>query len=238
MATVIKTGEQDPRLFKRLETVSVSDHLGEARLVLEASRQQSRELLHDTYVEAETIRKEASDKGYEAGFKRGYEAGTKAGYEAAFQAAKEEFRNEQEQLVRTLHELVAGYEQQKRDLFIRANNDVLQFAMRVAEKVTRQVGAVNCGAAVENLKAALREVESKTDLVIRVNKKDHLAIERFVETLMEDAKDAENLTIIVDDTIAQGGCRVHTHDIEIDVTLDAQIEQIASLVAAHEEKAE
>ena len=236
MATVIKVGEQKPQLIKRLETLNVTDHLGEAQLVVKTSRAKARELLRDTQVEAATIRKEADEKGYQAGFRRGYEAGTKAGYEAAFEAARKDFAADQGRLVEVVKAMIAGFEERKRDLFIAASRDVVHFAVKVAEKVTRQVGVVNRESAAANLEAALRLVESKTNLVVRINPLDQSTIERFAESFKERAEGARNLSITVDESIAPGGCHLVTPEAEVDATLDTQIEQLASLMVQAQER--
>jgi flagellar assembly protein FliH len=235
MATVIKFNEQNPSLIRRLETVSVSDHLGEAKLVAQTSRERARELLRTAQVDADAIRNDASGRGYEAGFRRGYEAGAKAGRAAAFEEAQKDFTDRQAQLVRAMNVLVSDFENRKRDLFISANNDCLRFAMKVAERVTRQVGVVHRDSAVENLKAALRIVESRTDLVIHMNPADHDNLQRFAESLMTGVEKAQSLTLVADESIAPGGCRLTSPDADVDATLDTQIEQIADLVVGPRE---
>ena len=235
MTTVIKVDEQDPTLIKRLETINVSDHLGEARLVLRASRTKAKELLRDTYVEAESIREEAAEKGYEAGFRRGYEAGGKAGYDVAFEEAKKTFIADQEQLIDAMTDMISQFEKRKRDLFIAATEDVLRFAMKVSAKVTKQLGMLNREAAVANLEAALRLVESKTDLQLHIHPLDRTAIERFVKSFGQQSDRARHFSIVTDESISPGGCHLHTPDCEIDATLDTQIEQIAVLMVGAKE---
>ncbi len=230
MATVIKAEQQDPKLLRRLETVSVSDHLGEAQLVLERSREQARQLLRQAQEEAKKLRHEASEKGYEAGFRRGYEAGKKAGYDAAFSAAQTEFEADQTNVVATLRNMLAQYEARKRDLFIAARGDVVRFAARLAEKVTKQVGALHPESAVANLEAALQLVESQTNLQVHISPSDQSTIERFARTLREHVDGAAHLEIIVDETISPGGCRVTTPDAEVDATLETQLAQIVNLM--------
>ncbi len=234
MAAVIKVGEQDPKLFTRLESISVSDHLSEARLVVEASREKSRAMLKEAQVEAIQIGRVAEERGYKAGFKRGYEVGKGAGHQAAFDAAKVEFSTDHARLIEAMHDTISRYQELKRDLFIAARNDVLRFAVKVAEKVTKQVGVVNRNAATTNLEAALREVESKTDIVVTINPVDMLTMERFCEDLMQHAKDAENFTIIADEAVEPGGCTVGTPNVSIDATVSTQMKQIAELIVGEE----
>jgi flagellar assembly protein FliH len=230
MATVIKAAQQDPRVIRRLETVNVADHLAEARIVLERSRDEARRMLREAQAEAARITERASSEGYDAGFRRGHEAGQRAGQEEAFAAAKGAFEADQTQTLAALRAVMDEYEGRKRDLFIAARQDVVRFAARLAEKVTRQVGAVRPESAVANLDAAMRIVESATDMVVHVSPADRDVIAKFAESLDSTIREARNITIVADDTVAPGGCRVSTTAVEVDATLDTQIARIVELM--------
>ena len=230
MPTVIKADEQNPAFVKRLETVDLSDHLAEAKLVVKAARAKARAVLERTRVEADALREQATQEGYEAGFRRGYEAGARAGYQSAFEEAQRTFATDQANLVQAATDMIDTYERMKRDLFITARQDMLEFAAKVAERVTRQIGVVNREAATANLEAALELVESRTDLVVRINPLDQTTVEQFAGQLQERAERARNISLVVDESIAPGGCSVATQDTEVDATLDTQIEQITRLV--------
>jgi flagellar assembly protein FliH len=233
MPPVLKDGVIDPhQVARRLESVSVADHLGEARAVLRASQEKARALLAEAQAEASQLGAIAQEQGYEAGFRRGYEAGTKAGREAAFNTAKAEFTAAQGQLVQALQQLLAEYDAQKRDLFIAARQDVLNFALQVAEKVTRRIGQVDREAVLGNLDAALRLVESKTNLVAHVNPADVATAAQFAASFRDAAGQSVNFSIVGDSAIAPGGCRLTTPDAEVDATIDSQLAEIAAVMIA------
>ena len=235
MSTVIKSGDQNPALVKRLETVSVSDHLAEARLVVDAARRQAREILANTAREADELRESASKQGFEAGFKRGYAAGNEKGHESALAEARSRFDDEQAQLVQTLHGLVDQYEQMKRDLSIAAKHDTLDFAFRVAKRVTKLVGVLNRDAARANLDVALQRVGSVIDITIRVHPTDLESIERFARGFQSRIGESTHISILGDESVSPGGCLLSTPDSDVDATLDTQIEQIAQLIAGRDE---
>jgi len=232
MATVIKAAAQDPRLIRRLETVSVSDHLAEAHMVLERSREEARRMLREAQADGVRIRKEASEQGYEEGFRRGYEAGKQTGHEDAYTEAQKRFEADQTQTLAALAAVMEEWAQRKRDLLIDARQDVVRFAARLAEKVTRQVGAVHAESAAANLEAALAMVEKATDVVAHINPADRQTIEKFGAALDGRLRSAANFAIVEDAAVAPGGCRVTTADAEIDATLDTQIARIVELMVS------
>jgi len=132
MPTIIKAAEQNPKLFRRLDSISVSDHFAEARLVVEKSRDQARHLLRAAQSDAVRIREETSKEGYESGFRRGYDSGKRAGQEEALAEGRARFESDQTQTLATLRAVIDDYETRKRDLFIAARQDVVRFAARVA----------------------------------------------------------------------------------------------------------
>jgi flagellar biosynthesis/type III secretory pathway protein FliH len=237
MPPVLKRGEFDPhQVARRLETVNVADHVGEARAVLKASQEQARQILAEAQKEAARLRDAAGEKGYEAGFRRGYEAGAKAGRDAAFAESRTEFAASQARLLTTLHELVTNFDRDKRDLFIAARQDVLAFALKAADKLTRRIGQVDRSAVGANLDAALRLVESKTDLVAHVNPLDVESAEQFAAAFKDAAEHAANFSILPDASITPGGCRLSTPDADVDATIDSQLAEIAAVMIAGKEK--
>ncbi|NOX58270.1 MAG: hypothetical protein GXP29_05350 [Planctomycetes bacterium] len=228
--TVIKLNDQNPHLITRLEAINVSDHLGEAKIVLRKSREQSKEILRDAKIESARELEVARAKGFEAGFKRGYESGRTSGYDAAFAEAKTEFAERQAQLVKTLKDAIEQFDAQKRDVFIAASGDMLDFAMQVAKRVTHRIGVLDRESASENLRSALQLVESKTELTVHVNPADVQAIKDFAGDLSETTAQAKHFRVEEDDSIAPGGCRLVTPITEVDATLETQLAQIAALV--------
>ena len=230
MGTVIKTDEQNPRLIKRLETVTVGDHLGEAKLVLERSREQAEAFLEQKRREAVAIEKQAGERGYEAGFKRGYQAGTKAGYEAAFAEAKDRFEREQAALVDALSSAAREYDERKHDLYLAARQDVIDFAAMAADRVVRRIGNVDRAAVEAVVERALAIVSNKSDVQIRIHPKDRDTVERFAGRLAGELDASAHVRLIEDGDVAPGGCVVSTAGAEVDATIDGQLEAIAKLM--------
>jgi flagellar biosynthesis/type III secretory pathway protein FliH len=230
-STVIKLGEQNPALVKRLETLNVADHVAEARKVVESARERAAEILSRARREGAEIRRRAAEQGFDRGFRQGYEAGEKAGADAAFQKAREEFAERHAHLAKALAEALSGFDSTKEDLLIRAERDTCTFAVRVAERVTGQVGLASRDAAVQNVKAALRSVQSATQLEIRVNPLDAATLERFADQLAEQVKAATHVSVVPDPAVSPGGCVLTTPETTVDATLEIQLAQIAELVA-------
>ena len=234
MSTVIKSGDQNPTLVRRLETVNVTDHLAEARLVLDASREKSLDMLRCAQREASVLREASQKQGYDDGFKRGYDAGLVAGREKAYADSKGEFAESQQQLIAAMGAVLDQFETEKRDLLIAARADVMRFAMRVAERVTRLVGVVNPDTACANLDAALRVVAAGSNLEVRLHPQDVATVEKFLKSQADRVAAGDHVRLIPDEKCAPGGCILSGAGTQVDATLDTQLEQIAQLMVGAE----
>jgi flagellar assembly protein FliH len=229
-ATIIKATDQDPRLIRRLETVSVSDHLAEAKLALQAARDKAQHIIREAQARARVEEEEASQRGYEAGFRRGYEAGKQSGHAEAYDEAKEHFQADESHTLAALRETIDAYDHERRDLFIAAQQDVIRFAARLAERVTRQIAQTEPDAVKANVDAALALVSHATDLVIHINPEDRATIDRFNAELAAAVDASRSFTIVEDATITRGGCRLTTAEAEVDATIDTQIARIVDVM--------
>lgn len=237
MSTVIKQGEQNPTLVKRLETVNVTDHLAEARLVLDASRRKSLDMLRHAQREARTLLGETRKEGYDDGFGRGYEAGRIEGHQKAYEDAREEFKQEQSKLIAAVSRALEQFEIAKRDLLIAAKSDVTRFAGRVAQRVTRLAAAMNPQAAAANLESALRVLGHASDLEVRLHPNDVATVEKFLESLNQQVADATHVRITADEGVSPGGCVLAGGGGEVDATIDSQLDEIARLMNSSETNA-
>lgn len=237
MSTVIKQTDQNPTLVKRLETVNVTDHLAEARLVLDASRQKSLDMLRHAQQEARSLLNETRKEGYDDGFGRGYEAGRIEGHQKAYEDARVEFLQQQNKLITAMSEALEQFEVTKRDLFIAARSDITRFAGRVAQRVTKVAAVMNPQSVTANLEAALRELGRASDLQVRLHPGDVAAVEKFLESLNQQAADAMHVRIMADESVSAGGCMLAGGGAMVDATIDGQLDQIARLMNSSEASA-
>lgn len=230
MNSVIKQNDQNPKLIRRLETVNVNDHLIEAQAALREARRQAQAIVRQAQSQARTIRAQAQKAGFDDGFRRGHEAGTQTGHEKAYEDSKKAFAIEQEKLISAMSDAVAQFERQKRELLIDANRDVALFAKKVAERVTKTVGAVHPGAAAGNLEAAMQLVGQASGLQVRLHPRDAEAARKFLSDLTEGMEAGVHVDLVEDESVTRGGCVLTGRDVEVDATLESQLAEIARLM--------
>jgi flagellar assembly protein FliH len=229
MSTVIKFGEAG-KVLKRLTTVDLADHLAEARAVIDEAQRRAAQMIVQAKHEADRVSALSRQTGSEAGYREGYAAGTAAGCQAAHDEALELFTREQSHIVGSLQGAIAEIEAVKEDLRIRANRDLLDFAMLIARKLTFAIGSLHREAAAANLERALSLVGLKTDLSIWVHPADLASMETFAPALAEKINASVAVRVAADESIAPGGCVVRTDHVEVDARLDTQVDEIVTLL--------
>jgi len=233
MSTVIKAGEAGS-VVKHLSTVDLADHLAEARSVVDAARHRAAQIIADAEVQAKRTIIEASETGYKGGREKGHSEGVEAGRIEAHDEAIERFEREQGHLVSALRGAVADINAIKEDLRIAAEKDLLDFAVMLAEKLTFAVGRLHRESAVENLRRALRLVESRRDVIIRVHPDDAESAEKFADDVLRQVDTSRVVGVVSDDSLSPGGCKVESGPTRVDATLETQVEEIVALLTGGE----
>ncbi|UCC28932.1 MAG: hypothetical protein JSU86_12100 [Phycisphaerales bacterium] len=229
MSTVIKARES-VRIVGRLSTVDLADYLAEARAVVEESRRRASQITADARVQADRVLADAKESGYQSGYAQGHAEGTQAGHKAAYDESVKQFGQSQADVVAAMEQATTEINAIKEDLRIAAEKDLLDFALLIAKKLTFAIGRLHPESAIENLERALRLVECKTNLTIRVHPDDKTSMQTFAESVLEQAEASPVVDIVSDESLAPGGCKVESPRTRVDASLETQIDEIVSLL--------
>lgn len=228
MPTVIKHQEVT-RLTHRPAAWSLADHLAEANALVARAQREADRIRTEAERTAAELRERSHQEAYEKGYAEGRAEGERAGYQAAHDEALERFTHEQDQLVAALTAALHSFEQMKGDLRLAAERDVLEFAVKVAERLTCGIGTLHRDAARANLQRALQLVEAQSNVTISANPADLATLEVFA-TSATGQLNLSTVTVVGDESIAPGGCRVSTPVSEIDATIETQIEELVAIL--------
>ncbi|MGB0714388.1 MAG: FliH/SctL family protein [Phycisphaerae bacterium] len=232
---VIKAGDAT-KIRPLLSTVDLADHLAEAQAVVDAARTKASALLDTASEESTGIKKEAYQSGFDEGYKDGLESGRIKGHEDAYAEAVVRFREEHQELLKTLTGVLKAVDDQKDAMMIAARHDVLALAIQAAKRLTYAVGALNNESVKGNLDRILALVGRRTDLQLRVNPADVDAIRSYCDELLGHLDEAAHTTFVEDETIAPGGCIVDFGDSQVDASLETQLDNLVQvLVGKHED---
>lgn len=244
MATVIKAGESAARPA-RLTPVELVDHMAEARAVVEQAHAQASRILTDARRKAESDAQHAlaaaREEGHRTGLAKGLEEGRAAGFVAARNEAAEQFAAEHAERVARMDRAAEAFVQAaqridalKAELRGMAEADLLDFAVRVASRLTLEVGRTDRVAATANLRRALTLIESGAQVIVRTHPDDLDALRRYAEARTLEAEASQTIRLQPDESIAPGGCVVQSGRTMVDASLDTQVAELVALLLGSE----
>lgn len=143
MSALLKAGEV-ARLSRRPQSIDLIDHLSEANAVVAEAKRNAERIVAGAKQEIERmvpqVRKKTYDaayeKGYEEGCREGREAGTRDGHSEALESSLAKFDEQHTIIVQDLERVIAEVEADRERLLIAARQDVLEFSVRLATKLT------------------------------------------------------------------------------------------------------
>lgn len=198
---------------------------------LEAAKTQAQVILEQARQEGEAIRRQAQAEGFASGHAEGMEVGKKDGHQQGLENARAEFAEQNRQLRAELEELFTRFEAERNHLIAQAHQDLLALALAIAQKITHRQIEIDPGFVLDNAKAAVHLVASRSGVEVRMNPKD---LDRF-ELL--DAEKAgkllglEHVKVIKDEVVECGGCVIGTNNGKIDAQVSTQLQNLIHQLA-------
>lgn len=229
MATVIRAGEAG-KLGVRLGRIDLTDHLEEARRVVEAARREAERIVADARREAERVYQETSRSGYDDGYRAGEQAGRESGHAQALAEAVQRFEQEHDDLSSDMRRVIDEIDAIKTDLRLVCERELLNFAVTIARKLTFAIGELHTESAVANMQRAIELIGRRMDVTVRAHQRDIEALRAFASGVMDHAVKSGSMEFVADETITPGGCVVSHDRSEIDATLETQAEELVTLL--------
>ena len=173
-------------------------------------QQQCERLVDEAQLKVSEIEKEAYEKGFAEGQKAGSEVGEKMA-EATLQ-----------QYAASLNALNSL----RSELFATSEREIIRLALEIARKIIKREVAIDEELILALVKVALARVADQALITVRVNPKDHHAIERHHAATPETAALSESVKLVEDPLIARGGCIIETESGTIDARIEEQLREI------------
>lgn len=183
-----------------------------------AARQQADAILQQARAEAEQIRQEARELGYQEGYQAG-EQEVRARLEAEYQ---QQIAHLREQLNAFLQQLQAQFEEYLRLL----EPQMLELTLQIARKVVRDELRQHPEHVLAIIRDTLRRVQGFGQVRVRVNPLDLELARQHKPSLLTVIDSLEELEIIEDRRVEQGGCIVETVQGIYDARPSAQFDEI------------
>ncbi len=167
----------------------------------------------DEYLPKEEVdRREKS--AYQMGFHQGRDEGIRMG--------QEEIRP----YVHALQAILSEWEERKETLFKENEVAIVQLAFEIAKKVVHQEISVNPDLILYTVREALKKVDQRSYLIVKLNPEDTAVFERGIETYLPEIKQFTDVQIVPEKSIERGGCILESDSGIINAELDVQLQKI------------
>lgn len=160
------------------------------------------------------IEKTAYLRGYEAGEKAGMEAGLESGYKEAAS------------ILKTASCLIEKLERLRQEMTEKSQKEILKLSIAIARKVVHAEITVNREVMAAILKAAVKKLDVKDSVRVRLNPKDAEYVSGKKQELLGAMDGVREMTIEEDLSVPQGGCVVEAGLAEVDARLEQQLDEI------------
>ncbi|MGC9454774.1 MAG: FliH/SctL family protein [Phycisphaerae bacterium] len=225
MAKVIKQGEGEKHAAKSA-LLNLRDIAAEARSVVLEARKEAARIVEQARSEADSVRKEASEAGYQEGLARGRHDGYEQGRQEALAEARRKLSEDSASLLELAGKVVGQLDEARATVLQQGREEALTFAIALAERIVGHIAAADVAAARQNLAKAMDRAGCTSEITVRVNPRQLEALRTYCADLTDALGIRGGVELVADERISPGGVRVQTTSGEIDATVEKQLQNV------------
>lgn len=171
-------------------------------------------------------------KGIEQGRQEGYSEGLNVGQAEARKIEAQANQTEQQarQTIEQFKSLLAEVNNQKNNLYLSAEREVLELAILLAGKIIRTYAQEDQSIVLDTIKQALPILVEKSNLVLKVAPDQEKFIRENLEEIMMMDNELKKVKIETDRRVGVGGVILETDSGRVDARLEKQLETLVEAV--------
>ena len=189
------------------DAVSAATPLGrpEAAEALESAQREAQLILERANAEADRLRQEARQAGFEEGLRAGRLA----------------VERETAEQVSSLRQMLAAALAERQRVLASCERDLVALSLAIASHVVRERAAVDPSIVQASVRAALARVGNARDVVVKVNPQDLASIAAFRGEWSPEGGD-RRVEFVADEAVERGGCLAEVEAGTVDARLESQ----------------
>jgi flagellar assembly protein FliH len=187
-----------------------SDAQNNAAAILRKAQEDAQQILDNAKNDQDSIRKQASGKGYEEGHEEGFKAG----------------HAEADRLVDRMHVILNEVMVRREEILDETEQQIIELVILMARKVIKVLSENQKSVVMNNVLQALKKVKGRGDVTIRVNLADLKLTSEHTQDFISRVENIRNIHILEDSTVEQGGCIVETDFGAIDARISSQLNEL------------
>jgi len=213
-------------LLTKSSFIDLGDLSLQSQRVLEEAQINARQVIKEAREKADQIIEGASDKGFAEGKKQGILTGHEEGFDLGREESLGQFAPQLDGLKHSFSKAIEHWEDQRKRLYLEAREDVLEFALTMAKKITHKIVQTDSSIVRDQVIEALALLAEPTSAIISVAPQDRQTLEAMLPDIVQQIANCTHVQLQDDPSITQGGCLITTKQGRIDATIERQIERI------------
>lgn len=185
---------------------------------------------------AKQLVEQASGEGFSQGHAEGLARGLEEGREQGRQEALQKHDEQLQQVTAAWSDVIAQWEAHRQQMDQEAREAVLEFALKMAERLVHRVIEVDRSVVVDQLANALQHVLRPLDVTVKINPADKPVLEAALPQLLAEFPRLTHIKLVEDADVTSGGCSVGYGQGEIDARIETQMERVIDLMLPVEEE--
>lgn len=158
--------------------------------------------------------------------KQTYQEGYKAGEKEGIKIGQEEVIPIKEKL----DQIINSLSKEKEKILADAEETIAKLSYEMAKRIIYGELRTDPSIIVRVVKEALQFVINNSKVILRVHTDDLKVIKEHEKELVTSVTDIEDVEIVGDDRIQQGGCLIETNAGDIDARLETKLEELSKVV--------
>ena len=226
---LMKADEADKLLGSAI-VLDLGDIGRQADQLKAAAKRKAEAIIAEAEQRADELATRTHDEAFEAGRVEGLEQGRAEGFKQGSHKAVTEARQQFHKLQAAWQQAADDWDQQRQTMQRQAQETILRFALRFAERIVHRVVEVDRSVIVDQLAVALAYVLKPTAPTVRIHGDDRPALEEAMPQLLAQFNQIESLKLVEDPQIERGGCVVCYGQGRIDATVQTQIDRLTRAI--------
>ena len=216
MATIIKHSSEHYPTATRLSSMALdmADVEGQADRYIEDIQAKAREIVQQAQQEADSIRQKSEA------------AGRKAAEAAIDRILEEKVAKQMATLTPALQTAVKQIEDSRQDWLRTWETRTLQLATGIAERIIRRELQTSPELPLQWISESLQLCGGSAEITVRLNPQEVATLGNQVAELAAQFAPAAEATVVADQNLSPGGCKIETEFGSIDTQIETQLARI------------
>jgi flagellar assembly protein FliH len=185
-----------------------------AERILAAAREKAVAIEADAKTAFENERKEAENRGWEAGREAGFVEG----------------QAEVERLIDRTRTVLERAQDKRVEILAETEQQIIDLVLLISRKVIKVISENQRNVVIPNVVQALRKVKGRGTIIIRVNLADVKLTTEHTKKFIQLLEGAQSVQVVEDSSVDPGGCIIETDFGEVDARISSQIAELESKI--------